>query len=365
MDLAILTTFPSPQVANRGNNERRLNRAHPQENSDAYVFKDGIFIDQPHRDVISNSKTSTHSTNIGKLEPFLSTDLSNGIYADPSDPLGRVWYHIPNLGPKFCDAVRKYSIIANFREAHVIARKRSKESECMWVGIVGDPASYTTGSKRHLIDLMLRNPGVSIPQSGRRQQVRTRQTKPHGQLKKRRRKRRRTALSNSQSSEVSPSEGLIGSQRRKGLNLGVQSARSVTDDRISGSPSGEDESSRLSTTPSVMSVDRQRSGQYGFHVRDISNVSPPPLRAHANLKPNLFSLPNPTSYSGPVLEDWIDSVNRDPALFALREIPLPSPEAGKILYVRPNPPSPTLQTAVRKYSVEDLNELLKQCDEYI
>ena len=312
-------------------------------------------------DIAPSGKSYAQSVSLTKLEPFQPTDLSNGIYADANDPLGRVWYHIPNLGPKFCDAVRKYSIIANFREAHVIARKRSKESECMWVGIVGDPASYTTGSKRHLIDLMLRNPGVNIPPTGRRQHVRSRQSKPHGQLKKRRRKRRRTTLSTGNSSEVSQSECVIGHRTH---NDGISSMRCMIDDRASGSPSAEDESSRLSTTPSVMSFERQRSGQYGFHVREISGTSPP-LGTESRPRPKFLTLPNPTSYAGPVLEDWIDSVNRDPALFALREIPLPSPEASKIIYIQPNPPSPALQPTLRKYSVEDLNELLKQSDEYI
>ena len=312
---------------------------------------------------------------VGKLEPFRASDLSNGIYADGSDPLGRVWYHIPNLGPKFCDAVRKYSIIANFREAHVIARKRSKESECMWVGIVGDPAAYTTGSKRHLIEFMMRNPGLNVDQSNRRQQSRMRSSKNSNPLKKRRRKRRRLPFtsSRSESSEGSSLDTLqrarVAENKESGADAHASGATTLDHSRQSGS---DDESSQLSTTPSIISMDRQGSGQYGFNVREPANASSP-VFLPVQPRPRLFHLPHSAvqtmSNTGDYYRrDWFDPVYNDPLLRIMREPPIPSPDSGKVLILSelddasPRQLSPVLRTQ-RKYSVEDLNELLMQSGE--
>jgi hypothetical protein len=306
-----------------------------------------------------------NSLHANKLEPYRSTDLSKGIYVDEGDSLGRVWYHIPNLGPKFCDAVRKYSVVANFREAHVIARKKSKESECMWVGIVGDPAEYTTGSKRHVIEFMLRNPGMSMESgSSRRQQSRARATKLINPLKKRRRKKRRG---------TSLSIRIDMSQSRKGHIPEAESVNQLSGTDILSSDLGNasesesnDSSSQMSTTPSLLSVERQKSGNYGFSVREPL-VSPQPISATVqgssvdmNLK--LHALPQPTgTLNGSLnINDWLDALNSDPNTFALRDPLLASPEAGKSFSLNKSPvqpPSPEVRV-FRKYSVEDLNLLL-------
>lgn len=306
------------------------------------------------------------SPTISKLEPFRASDISNGIYADEVDQLGRVWYHIPNLGPKFCDAVRKYSIIANFKEAHVIARKRSKESECMWVGIVGDPATYTTGSKRHLIEFMMRNPGLNIDQSGRRQHTRIRTNKASNPLKKRRKKRRRMPFTSSRSDSSDVSSANDTQSKHRSRNLGAD--KGVTPDDLNVMSESDEESSAMSTTPSVLSIERQESGQYGFSVRDMTSASPPPPN-EPRQKQSLFTLPHPSSYSSQPRSDWFDSVLRDPTLFALREPPMPSPESAKTCTLSrlsfnypPHPASPVVPSVPRKYSVEDLNELLVKSD---
>lgn len=307
----------------------------------------------------SSGRVNASGVGIGKLEPFHASDISNGIFADDEDPLGRVWYHIPNLGPKFCDAVRKYSIIANFREAHVVARKKSKESECMWIGIVGDPAEYTTGSKRHLIDFMLRNPGINLDTSAnRRNQSRLRTNKSANPLKKRRRKRRRIPYAG-----IRIDSGEISSLDRKLHDDTTDVNRAGSGESVSQSESYDDDdaSSLMSTTPSVISIDRQASGQYGFGVRDLVGASPPIPNSlsQSDTRLKTFTLPPSTSTSNTQDRgDWLDSVDSEPHLFALREPPLPSPEAAKGFSLsRIDPPSPVVR-AVRKYSVEDLNELL-------
>ena len=291
------------------------------------------------------SKVSQSASGSPKLEPFRQCDMERGVYTDENDPLGRVWYHIPNLGPKFCDAVRKYSIIANYREAHVIARKKSKDSECMWVGIVGDPAAYTTGSKRHIIDLMLRNPGQSFDQSSRRHhsRVRINRTTASGKRRKRRRRRMVYAAGRPESDGSHRSIEKLSEERSGGLSSGRDT------------PSDQ-ESSQMSTTPSCKENDGVL---YGFSVRE--HLISPPLVARRNRR---FGLPDPTLTVRTDLEnhqfrDWLDSLDKDPTLFALREPPLPSPEHANLFYLAAKYDrrfSP--RVAPRKYSVADLNELL-------
>ena len=357
MDLAILAPVPSPQVTGRQFNERRGSRSFSTDALDRYVFS--VFpIHFDSAETNQHIRIAPSAIGIGKLEPFHASDISNGVFTDDDDPLGRVWYHIPNLGPKFCDAVRKYSIIANFREAHVVARKKSKESECMWIGIVGDPAEYTTGSKRHLIDFMLRNPGISLEQSAnRRNQSRMRTNKSANPLKKRRRKRRRLPYSG-----IRIDSGESSSIERKHADDSVDPNRTASGGSVSHSESyDDDDSSLMSTTPSVLSMDRQASGQYGFGVRDMMSVSPPVPPTLSIPEPGVksYTLPPPTSTAAPTDRgDWLDSMENEPHLFALREPPLPSPEPGKSFSShRRDSPSPFMQP-VRKYSVEDLNELL-------
>ena len=314
-------------------------------------------------EVALQSRLAASGLTTAKLEPFKMTDVPNGIFVDETDPLGRVWYHIPNLGPKFCDAVRKYSIIANYREAHVVARKRSKESQCMWVGIVGDPAEYTTGSKRHLIDFLLRNPGMNLDQSGnKRNQTRLRTFKTLNPLKKRRRRRRKTQMldSRAESSEGSSLENRkINSENLPDSDDPLKSRMNDLDSEIS-SEDMEDDSSLVSTTPSVIPVERQGSGDFAFEVRDHVSASPPILASQPQRqKIKEFALPNATAHNSQSSRgDWLDTASRDPAFFALREPPLPSPDGAKIFsFIKNDPASPTLKPN-RKYSVEDLNELL-------
>jgi len=397
MDLGILSSIQSqPSSSNRGTNERRNNRAYSESN-------DGL-------DTVYQGRLASMGIVPSKLEPFRVTDIANGVYADESDPLGRAWYHIPNLGAKFCDAVRKYSIVANYREAHVIARKKSKDSECMWIGIVGDPASYTTGSKRHLIDLMLRNPGQSFDNSSRRHHAKVRSNRTSVAGKRRKRRRRRFQFPPGDSRNES--EGSHGTanqpgrihKNRTGLN---REKPGSGDDDEHDSVMDEDAdsfSSQLSTTPSVLSMDQQVSNSYDFAVREtVGNASPPPHELTYFKRPamNRFGLPHSasaglsinTSYSHNDKGVWgFDSVYKDPVLYALREPPLPSPEAGRMFYLSrfdngnivtsnpqhqsymlsangmPRPRSPTISstsyntTNVRKYSVADLNELLISSD---
>jgi hypothetical protein len=300
-----------------------------------------------------------------KLEPFRSTDMANGIYADDSDPLGRVWYHIPNLGPKFCDAVRKYSVVASFREANVIARKKSKDSDCMWVGIVGDPGDYTTGSKRHIIEFMCRNPGIAIDHTtNRRSHARSRTNKIMNPLKKRRRKRRRVVLPGT---KCSTSGLLILTDDRPSTQTGP-SVSSESLSEISSSDGEKDEESSLSSgTPSMLNMDRQASGTFGFHERDA--LVSPQSAVYTHIKPSgsrlkRFAIPQPlsTQLSGRPT-DWLDTIHTGPHFFMLRDPQLPSPESSKTTgkpRAHPVLLSPEIKaiSAFRRYTVEDLNQLL-------
>lgn len=365
MDLAILAAPPGAQPASRSAAERRTSRFYSQDPLERYAVPDIISVSTlSSSEVVLQSRLAASGLGASKLEPFRVSDMSNGIFADTTDPLGRVWYHIPNLGPKFCDAVRKYSIIANYREAHVVARKRSKESQCMWVGIVGDPAEYTTGSKRHLIDFLLRNPGMNLEQSGgKRNQSRSRTLRALNPLKKRRRRRRRIHITESraESSEGSSLENrnIYGENIPECNEQDGKSKLSQRDAEIS-SEDVEDDSSLVSTSPSVIPVERQGSGEFAFDVRDQTNSSPALPNSQAP-KPKLkeFALPYASSHKSHASRgDWLDAANRDPTFFALREPPMPSPNGPKVFgFIRNEPPSPFVQTS-RKYSVEDLNDLL-------
>ena len=393
MDLNIIMSGQTNQstTSNRNSNDRRHHRSY------------GDSVDSS--DTLYQGRLASMGIIPSKLEPFKTTDISNGIYADESDPLGRTWYHIPNLGAKFCDAVRKYSIIANYREAHVIARKKSKDSECMWIGIVGDPATYTTGSKRHLIDMMLRNPGQSFDGGSRRHhaKIRTNRTTTAGKRRKRRR-RRYPFLSDSRNESESsnsisaPRRGPDGRSRSRRSTPALEEDQAM-DEVTNAEPddSGELSSTPVSSTPSVLSMDHQVSNPFDFHIRET--VSSPPTRGpglsrqHMNPRLAKFNLPEPTNTLNintdqvPAPErDWgFVSVYRDPVQYALREPPLPSPDAGKVfsfnrMESRPTPSisklnqptypvhprSPTVNTmghsGIRKYSVSDLNDLLVSAD---
>ena len=72
-----------------------------------------------------------------------------GVYHDDSDSEGRTWYHVPNFGRKFFDALRKYyTVRENGREIRVAIKRPEKDSYCTWIGIVGHPRHYSTGGKR-------------------------------------------------------------------------------------------------------------------------------------------------------------------------------------------------------------------------
>ena len=391
MDLNIITTGQSNQsTSNRTSSERRNNRSYGESADPSESVYQG--------------RLASLGIIPSKLEPFKTTDIPSGVYADESDPLGRTWYHIPNLGAKFCDAVRKYSIVANYREAHVIARKKSKDSECMWIGIVGDPASYTTGSKRHLIDMMLRNPGQSFENGSRRQNPKTRLNRTVAAGKRRKRRRRRYPfLADSRNETESSNSG--SAQRRPSGHRPRQSPELMGNDNVQAieatSSEDTDESEHLSSSPtssipSVLSMDPQVSNPYDFQVREPIITSPariPPRdkehtvpRHRLNLPVATTALTISTAQSAPPERDWeFVSVYRDPVSYALREPPMPSPDSCNVfsfnrMEMRVNsasskqyqaqsfaqPRSPSLvgstQTGTRKYSVSDLNDLLMSPD---
>ena len=158
-------------------------------------------------------------------------------------------------------------------------------------------------------------------------------------------------------------------------------------------------SSPSSSTPSVLSMDQQVSNSFDFQVRDMIG-SPRQSRlsgdakVHSIAKLSKFKLPDATgtlsinSATTPAVDrDWdFNSVYRDPVLYALREPPLPSPDAGKVFSFKrcdsrlqsavvkqsynpvhlAHPRSPRVSTSTqdvaRKYTVTDLNELLVSAD---
>ena len=254
--------------------------------------------------------------------------------------------------------------MVNLREASVIARKKSKDSECMWLGIVGDPADYTTGSKRHIIEFMLRNPGITLEHSlNRRNSSRVRINKNLNPLKKRRRKRRRPTYQ-AVKSDVSGASSDSGKQQIDGSSGHI--------DAFSGSSFSDSEtdniSSESSITPSMISVDRQTSGQYGFGFRDTTGSPPPPVsvaiaNANDSRQSQLTLPPASSTISVDQVGDWFDSINKGAYTFVLREPHLTSPEAAKQFSFSRSlqPPSPEIKV-VRKYSIEDLNQLLAESD---
>jgi len=73
----------------------------------------------------------------------------DGVFKDMHDPEERTWFHIPNFGRKFFDALRKYYMVTDSgQEIRVAIKRPDKESFCTWVGIVGNPRHYSTGGKR-------------------------------------------------------------------------------------------------------------------------------------------------------------------------------------------------------------------------
>ena len=78
-----------------------------------------------------------------------SRKAPEGVYYDENDSEGRTWYHVPNFGRKFFDALRKYyTVQENGREIRVAIKRPEKDSFCTWIGIVGHPRNYSTGGKR-------------------------------------------------------------------------------------------------------------------------------------------------------------------------------------------------------------------------
>ncbi len=146
-------------------------------------------------------------------------------------------------------------------------------------------------------------------------------------------------------------------------------------------------------------MDQQVSNSFDFQVRDMIG-SPRQSRlsgdakVHSIAKLSKFKLPDATgtlsinSATTPAVDrDWdFNSVYRDPVLYALREPPLPSPDAGKVFSFKrcdsrlqsavvkqsynpvhlAHPRSPRVSTSTqdvaRKYTVTDLNELLVSAD---
>lgn len=376
MDLSILLANQSSAPnTNRNGSERRASRSYNDSSETYEAFRK--YMHPLYRfDAIYHGRLASMGIIPSRLDPFRGTDISNGVYADSSDSLGRVWYHIPNLGPKFCDAVRKYSIVANYREAHVIARKRSKDSECMWIGIVGDPASYTTGSKRHIIDLMLRNPGQSFDQSTRRQQGRNRSNRSSLSGKRRKRRRRRFQLSQ----ETRSIEDITTVETS--LIMGDDDKK---DDAGSCDDSDQD-SSQASSTPSVFSLELPEPTSYRFSLRENSTSPPQPITLQTQgqflVSRARIHLPSPSNFISQTRASnrgWnFSPLMDDPAIYAFREPPIPSPEPGKHFelhkafvssaaisgtgYQRPLSPLVVGPGSQRRYSVSDLNELLMMSD---
>ena len=299
--------------------------------------------------------------------------MNKGVHADETDTLGRVWYHIPNLGPKFCDAVRKYSIVANYREAHVIARKKSKDSECMWVGIVGDPASYTTGSKRHIIDMMIRDP-EQVMASAQKRGSKIRSKNVAGSKRRKRRRRHSSIILDSDSSNHTAIE--VNRKSNCGVNYFEK-----------GGTASDQESSSNGSSRSMSVLSKENSDSecppFGFAVRESSPVCVGFTDNKAKLGDRSF-LPPTTAYTLTVNtdtthSDWLDTLESDPSLYALREPPLPSPENGwlcnfskydgciSLSNTSTRMPTPVTnnnlhQFTVRRYSVADLNEMLVHAD---
>jgi hypothetical protein len=102
MDISLLAPTPSPQVTgSRVSIDRRGSRSSPMELVDLYVSCFAA-ISSIRSDINSTDKAALISLANAKLGPFRQTNLGAGIYADDNDPLGRVWYHIPNLGARVC-----------------------------------------------------------------------------------------------------------------------------------------------------------------------------------------------------------------------------------------------------------------------
>ena len=109
------------------------------------IFPDRLRSSPPSR---RTSKRQRHST---ADEPDIIDGqvAPDGVYRDESDPDERSWYHIPNFGRKFFDALRKYYMVReNGQEIRVAIKRPDKDSFCTWVGIVGHPRHYSTGGKR-------------------------------------------------------------------------------------------------------------------------------------------------------------------------------------------------------------------------
>jgi hypothetical protein len=71
--------------------------------------------------------------------------VPSGVFTSES----RTWYHVPNFGRKFFDALRKYYIVeSDGTESRVVIKRPEKDSYCTWVGITGNPRNYSTGGKR-------------------------------------------------------------------------------------------------------------------------------------------------------------------------------------------------------------------------
>jgi hypothetical protein len=236
----------------------------------------------------------------------------------------------------------------------------------MWIGICGDPSEYSTGSKRHIIEFMLRNPGIALDQSSnRRNTSRLRTSKSMNPLKKRRRKRRRPtiAVAKANVSESSPEYSTGQPDQSHGSLDGMSGTTSPADSEY------DNVSSESSGTPSMISIERQTSGHFNFGLRDTAGSPPPP--------PVAITVPNQSEGQGQIsvlptasstlaidqVGDWFDSINTGRYMFVLREPHLVSPEGAKAFTFSRTlqPASPEIKIA-RKYSLDDLNKLLAESE---
>ena len=111
----------------------------------------GMVFPERLRTAPSSRRSSSKKARLSEDTPDIVDEqvFPDGVYKDESDPDERTWYHIPNFGRKFFDALRKYYMVReNGQEIRVSIKRPDKDSYCTWVGIVGHPRHYSTGGKR-------------------------------------------------------------------------------------------------------------------------------------------------------------------------------------------------------------------------
>lgn len=83
-----------------------------------------------------------------EMEEFVAASpgfVPDGIYREGD----RAWYHVPNYGRKFFDALRKYYVLGEDGcEVRVLIKRPEKDALCTWIGVQGNPRNYSTGGKR-------------------------------------------------------------------------------------------------------------------------------------------------------------------------------------------------------------------------